>query len=80
MANLKDAVEGRVRIRMLRGKGLDLPGGSVHETYLLPPPRSYISSHQTADVAELADALDSKSGTRKGVWVRPPPSAPWEQV
>lgn len=29
-----------------------------------------------ADVAELADALDSKSGTRKGVWVRPPPSAP----
>ena len=30
-----------------------------------------------ADVAELADALDSKSGTRKGVWVRPPPSAPF---
>jgi hypothetical protein len=29
-----------------------------------------------ADVAELADALDSKSGTRKSVWVRPPPSAP----
>jgi hypothetical protein len=29
-----------------------------------------------ADVAELADALDSKSGIRKGVWVRPPPSAP----
>jgi L-ribulose-5-phosphate 3-epimerase len=27
-------------------------------------------------VAELADALDSKSGTRKSVWVRPPPSAP----
>jgi hypothetical protein len=31
---------------------------------------------EVADVAELADALDSKSGTRKGVWVRPPPSAP----
>ena len=31
-----------------------------------------------ADVAELADALDSKSGTRKSVWVRPPPSAPLE--
>src|SRR5216684_162849 len=29
-----------------------------------------------ADVAELADALDSKSGIRKDVWVRPPPSAP----
>ena len=29
-----------------------------------------------ADVAELADAPDSKSGTRESVWVRPPPSAP----
>jgi hypothetical protein len=29
-------------------------------------------------VAELADALDSKSGTRESVWVRPPPSAPSE--
>jgi hypothetical protein len=26
-----------------------------------------------AGVAELADALDSKSSTRKSVWVRPPP-------
>ena len=30
----------------------------------------------------MADALDSKSGIRKGVWVRVPPSAPlgkrWE--
>src|SRR5262245_11967245 len=34
------------------------------------------ASEPQADVAELADALDSKSGTRKGVWVRPPPSAP----
>jgi hypothetical protein len=24
----------------------------------------------------LADALDSKSGIREDVWVRPPPSAP----
>ena len=31
----------------------------------------------SADVAELADALDSKSGGRKAVWVRPPPSAPY---
>jgi hypothetical protein len=28
-----------------------------------------------AEVAELADAPDSKSGARKGVWVRFPPSA-----
>ena len=27
-------------------------------------------------MAELADALDSKSGIREDVWVRPPPSAP----
>ncbi len=29
-----------------------------------------------ARVAELADAPDSKSGPRKGVWVRLPPLAP----
>src|SRR5262249_25517235 len=29
-----------------------------------------------AEVAELADAHDSKSCTREGVWVRLPPSAP----
>ena len=34
------------------------------------------SLHLVADVAELADALDSKSSTRESVWVRPPPSAP----
>ena len=28
-------------------------------------------------MAELADALDSKSSTRESVWVRPPPSAPF---
>src|ERR1035437_514524 len=32
-----------------------------------------------ADVAELADALDSKSSIREDVWVRPPPSAPSTQ-
>ena len=42
---------------------------------LLRPPVKY-SIRLVADVAELADALDSKSGIRKGVWVRPPPSAP----
>ena len=32
-----------------------------------------IMSFPLAGVAELADALDSKSGIRKGVWVRAPP-------
>jgi hypothetical protein len=38
-----------------------------------------IASSSRADVAELADALDSKSSTGNSVWVRPPPSAglPW---
>jgi hypothetical protein len=35
---------------------------------------------EVAGVAELADALDSKSSTRKSVWVRtPPPVSPLEQ-
>ena len=38
----------------------------------------YIFENISADVAELADALDSKSGGRKAVWVRPPPSAPFK--
>ena len=33
-----------------------------------------------AEVAELADAPDSKSGARKGVWVRVPPSAYEEKL
>ena len=33
-----------------------------------------------ADVAELADALDSKSSIREDVWVRPPPSAPLDKL
>ena len=45
------------------------------QTYLLRAPKIYIL-RLVADVAELADALDSKSGIRKDVWVRPPPSAP----
>ena len=32
-----------------------------------------ISVSSRAGVAELADALDSKSGIRKDVWVRTPP-------
>lgn len=33
-----------------------------------------------ARVAELADAPDSKSGSREGVRVRPPPRAPFTRV
>jgi hypothetical protein len=36
----------------------------------------FLKRNGAADVAELADALDSKSSTRESVWVRPPPSAP----
>ena len=36
----------------------------------------FVALRLSADVAELADALDSKSSIRKDVWVRPPPSAP----
>ena len=32
--------------------------------------------YENALVAELVDALDSKSSIREGVWVRVPPSAP----
>ena len=38
--------------------------------------KACVSRSLVADVAELADALDSKSGTRKSVGVRSPPSAP----
>jgi hypothetical protein len=42
----------------------------------VPESESSQVEDQVADVAELADALDSKSSTRESVWVRPPPSAP----
>jgi hypothetical protein len=35
----------------------------------------FVASHSCAGVAELADALDSKSSDRKIVWVRAPPPA-----
>jgi hypothetical protein len=40
------------------------------------PIRRFIIPTRWAGVAELADALDSKSGSLTGVWVRPPPPAP----
>jgi hypothetical protein len=55
--------------------------GRFHSQNLLPTPTTPdYSLHLhflSADVAELADALDSKSGDRKVVWVRPPPSVPF---
>src|SRR4029077_17751863 len=51
------------------------PNSSRIEIDLLHTPLKYIVC-LVADVAELADALDSNSGIRKDVWVRPPPSAP----
>ena len=36
---------------------------------------TYYHPSRQAEVAELVDAPDSKSGARKGVWVRAPPSA-----
>jgi hypothetical protein len=44
------------------------PGLAFHSK----PNKSFLLTK--ADVAELADALDSKSSVRKDVWVRPPPS------
>ena len=52
-----------------------MPSGGL-DAVLAHIESSGISVAPAADVAELADALDSKSGTRKSVWVRPPPSAP----
>ena len=49
--------------------------GGDAEIDLLRPGLKYIGFPR-ADVAELADALDSKSSIREDVWVRPPPSAP----
>ena len=53
-------------------------GGRRIEVYNVNLTRQFIQTPgiQVADVAELADALDSKSSTRESVWVRPPPSAP----
>ena len=53
-------------------------GGRRLEVYHVNITRQLIQTpgNQVADVAELADALDSKSSTRESVWVRPPPSAP----
>ena len=56
-------------------RGSPIPGSAENLLFTPCLPDLYCT-HQVADVAELADALDSKSGNRKVVWVRPPPSAP----
>jgi hypothetical protein len=54
-----------------------LPSPPAQSPHLpLPLPCAYVPSRLAADVAELADALDSKSSIFTDVWVRPPPSAP----
>ncbi len=69
-------VTGRMAGVEYRDTGAELiTRKTTTETYLLRALLKYIWRF-SADVAELADALDSKSSTRKSVWVRPPPSAP----
>src|SRR3954471_19663937 len=55
-------------------KGL-LPFNCKRDWNLSFVPRFVISNFADAGVAELADALDSKSSGRKVVWVRAPPPA-----
>ena len=59
-----------------------LSSGTVSEAMWVPlsagrqgHPDARACLHARAEVAELADARDSKSRARKGVWVRFPPSA-----
>ena len=60
-------VRGGLAVGLPAGKAGLRPQAVVHGS------RATISAQ--AEVAELADAPDSKSGPRKGVWVRVPPSA-----
>ena len=48
---------------------------SLADTLELPRGGGIVSFLSNAGVAELADALDSKSSDRKIVWVRAPPPA-----
>gem|GEM_PF-4286209 len=51
-------------------RAMDLARGSLDSTLL-----SKYNARRSAEVAELADAADSKSVVRKDLWVRFPPSA-----
>src|SRR3954447_6767185 len=54
-------------------------GGTRSEYFAHPAPfqagRAAVYDDRCAEVAELVDAPDSKSGSPRGVWVRFPPSA-----
>ena len=63
---IKEARQPGARIIPISGKSL-LARGKV---------LTYFAALLWADVAKLADALDSKSCVLTDVWVRPPPSAP----
>src|SRR5438067_8703692 len=52
-------------------------GRSPRSLTLAEPPR-IVRARLRAEVAELADALDSGSSARKGVGVQIPPSAPFD--
>ena len=72
------SVEFEVSFGRERGNKVLLAGGGSSRRGFTSEARELYSQLTTvADVAELADALDSKSSTRESVWVRPPPSAPF---
>ena len=59
-----------------RGSTVSAPAISRHVTTLDEFPIDLYCGTRIAAVAELADALDSKSSTSNGVWVRLPPAVP----
>ena len=73
------ALGGEIHRPEMAGTGRALaPATRARELSPAPrgwPARPLTYSEFEAEVAELADAPDSKSGAREGVWVRVPPSA-----
>src|SRR5581483_10594127 len=67
------------RRKRVPSAGAEASAATIPATLLRSPPISYVVTAVTisprAEVAELADAPDSKSGSPRGVWVRFPPSA-----
>ena len=67
---------GKAKHLIERDKVEERVNRPVQHTKALAVQRDFALLLRRADVAELADALDSKSSVREDVWVRPPPSAP----
>jgi hypothetical protein len=67
------------RLKRVAKVGAEASAATVQATLLSPQAKSYLAAAVTiaprAEVAELADAMDSKSIALRGVWVRFPPSA-----